>query len=289
MAGVYVAGMVHPPAVDTARSLGPLETLRVQRRLAHFAGDLTLTLARLRVELALHPSESGQARVRERTKLDTSARLLRIFGIEAHGQNTLPAHAGGRLVVANHRTAFDIGVLMSQFAGVMLSRGDLSSWPVIGTLAREGDTIFVDRESGHSGARAIRAIRRALSAGATVCVYPEGTTYVGDEVRPFLAGAFAAARGLDAQIVPVGLAYDHGVEYFHTTFTEHLRRVAARPTTRVVMKVGEPFLANAKSGELAAEAQRRVQGLVDQARSTHSALPVRCSNHARKQTTRETL
>jgi 1-acyl-sn-glycerol-3-phosphate acyltransferase len=199
---------------DTTASAGSAPrglwaTLRVKRRLLLFAALLAWSLGRLRVELALTgPNEAKREAVRVRTKARVSRQLLRVFGVVMEGENHLPPATRARLVVANHRTAFDIGVMMAQFGGLMLSRGDLSSWPIIGRLAREGHTIFVDRESGHSGARAIRAIRRALEAGNTVSVYPEGTTYIGDDVRAFSPGAFAAARGLAVDIVPVGLAYD---------------------------------------------------------------------------------
>ncbi|MCA9536304.1 MAG: 1-acyl-sn-glycerol-3-phosphate acyltransferase [Myxococcales bacterium] len=258
-----------PPLAHGGR--GVLDELRVRRRLLQFAGSLTTTLARLRLELALASDDTAREAIRVATKARTSKRLLHIFGLQVSGDGPLPPSTRARLIVANHRTAFDIGVMMSLFGGVMLSRGDLASWPVIGPLSREGRTIFVDRESGHSGARAIRAIRRALDAGETVVVYPEGTTYIGDEVRPFLPGAFAAARGLPVDIVPVGLAYDAGVEYFETPFVTHLEQVAARPRTHVVVRVGEPFPAEGKTTELALRAQRAVQALVDEARVSHRA------------------
>jgi 1-acyl-sn-glycerol-3-phosphate acyltransferase len=249
-----------------------VDELRVRRRLVQFVAYLSATLARLRVELALAHGDAAKEAVREATKARTSRGLLDIFGIELTAGAASTRSERGRLVVANHRTAFDIGVMMCQFGGVMLSRGDLASWPVIGPLSREGRTIFVDRESGHSGARAIRAIRRALAAAETVIVYPEGTTYIGDEVRPFLPGAFAAARGLPVDIVPVGLAYDAGVEYFHTPFIAHLEQVAVRPRTRVVLTAGEPFPADGKSADLALRAHDAVQALVHQARAQHGVL-----------------
>ena len=74
-------------------------------------------------------------------------------------------------------------------------------------------------------------------------------------------------------MLPVGLAYDHGVEYFHTSFMTHLEQVAARPRTRVVVEVGQPFPAEGKSAELAERAQQEVQALVTRARARHQALP----------------
>jgi 1-acyl-sn-glycerol-3-phosphate acyltransferase len=179
----------------------------------------------------------------------------------------LPTSNKPRLIVANHRSPFDIGVLLSLFGGHALSRADLASWPVLGLAARRAGTIFVDRESEASGASALRTIRRRLSEGATILVFPEGATFEGDEVRPFKPGAFAALRGLDAEIVPVGLVYDPGVEFVEESFVEHVLRVAARPRTRCVVNVGTPLPAHGRAKDLAESAHGVVQHLVTGART----------------------
>jgi lyso-ornithine lipid O-acyltransferase len=180
---------------------------------------------------------------------------------------TIPTQQRPRLVVANHRSPFDIGVLLSLFGGHALSRADLASWPVIGLAARRAGTIFVDRESGASGASALRAIRRKLADGASILVFPEGATFAGDEVQPFKAGAFAALRGLGAEIVPVGLAYDPGVEFVEESFVEHVLRVSSRPRTRCVVNVGAAIAAEGRASELATQVHAEVQRLVHGARA----------------------
>jgi lyso-ornithine lipid O-acyltransferase len=180
---------------------------------------------------------------------------------------SVPAQVGPRLVVANHRSPFDIGVLLSLFGGHALSRADLAGWPVLGLAARRAGTIFVDREDGASRASALRTIRRRLQAGASILVFPEGGTFEGDEVRPFKPGAFAALRGLGAQIVPVGLAYDHGAEFQDESFVEHVVRVAGRPSTRCVVNIGAPLSCEARPDELADRTRVAVQALVDDARA----------------------
>ena len=177
-----------------------------------------------------------------------------------------PPQTKPRLIVANHRSPFDIGVLLSLFGGHALSRADLASWPVIGLAARRAGTIFVDRESGASGASALRAIRRRLSEGASILVFPEGATFAGDEVRPFKPGAFAALRGLGAEIVPVGLVYDPGVEFVEESFVHHVLRVAARPRTRCVVNIGETIPAEGRAQGLAEVTHAAVQQLVAGAR-----------------------
>lgn len=179
----------------------------------------------------------------------------------------VPLQRGPRLVVANHRSPFDIGVLLSLFGGHALSRADLERWPVLGMAARRAGTIFVDRESETSGASAVRAIRRRLASGASILVFPEGRTFEGDEVRPFKPGAFSALRGLGVEIVPVGLAYDPGAEFTEESFVEHVVRVAGRPVTRCAVQIGAPRRADARPQVLAEQLRDEVQGLVESARA----------------------
>jgi 1-acyl-sn-glycerol-3-phosphate acyltransferase len=181
--------------------------------------------------------------------------------------SVVPEHVGPRLVVANHRSPFDIGILLSIFGGHALSRGDLARWPVLGIAAQRAGTIFVDRDKAESGASAIRAIRKRLVAGASILVFPEGSTFAGDQVRPFKPGAFTALRGLDAQVVPVGLAYDPGAEWVDESFVAHVLRVASRPRTHCVVAIGSPMPPGRNARETAATAHAAVQELVEQARA----------------------
>jgi 1-acyl-sn-glycerol-3-phosphate acyltransferase len=194
--------------------------------------------------------------------------LLRLFGVKVlqHPSSVPPQRAKARLVVSNHRSPIDIALVLSIFGGQVLSRGDLSRWPILGTAARKAGTIFVDRDRSASGAQAIRQIRRCLQQGATITVFPEGTTFEGDEVRPFRMGAFVGAQRLDLEAVPVGIAYEKGAEFLDETFLEHLRRSAARPCTRVAICIGEPFRAEGRAADIGERLHEEVQALVHEAR-----------------------
>jgi len=195
---------------------------------------------------------------------------LRAFGIRVGVEGELPGAGGGRLLVANHRSAIDIGVLLHVAGGTMMARHDLADWPLVGPGARAADTLFVDRDQAQSGALALRALQRRLAEGSTVTVFPEGTTYDGDEVRPFHRGAFVSAALARAEILPVGLAYATGapVAFVQPSFREHLAEVAGGPGFRVVAAVGEPLRAAAgeRPAELAERARGVVQALVERAR-----------------------
>lgn len=179
------------------------------------------------------------------------------------------APEGGRLVVANHRSIVDILVLLERFGGSILAKDEMRGWPLIGPLATRAGTLYVDRANPTAGAAAIRVVSDALSAGRTVGVFPEGTTFPGDEVRPFMPGAFVAITRTRGEVVPVGIAYeDPAAEYFQEPFGAHATRILTARRTRVGVAVGEPIPVGEKNiRAVTAAAQGEVQSLVRRARA----------------------
>jgi 1-acyl-sn-glycerol-3-phosphate acyltransferase len=215
----------------------------------------------------------AQARgaVRERWVAAWSGALLTLFGIRVLAKWMPPLeHGRGHLVVSNHRSTADILLLLRSFGGHMVSRADLARWPLVGVAARAVGTVFVDRADAVSGANAVRTIRSLLSRGSTVIVFPEGTTFPDDRVRPFHAGAFVAALRSGAAVVPVGIAYQtgSGAAFVNETFGAHLARMAAATPSRVAMCVGEPIAVadDARASDLRTRAHAAVERLVGDAR-----------------------
>jgi 1-acyl-sn-glycerol-3-phosphate acyltransferase len=256
------------PQVDRGRGVlaaaGPLRSGARALAMAAWTGGVTQTaLVRMRF-CAQHERPA----IAQRWVQRWASGLLELFGVEQHWASARPPPAErARLVVANHRSPIDIILMLQHFRGSVLARHDLEGWPVMGRAAREGGTIFVDRKDPRSGVKAIREIRRRLQAGNTVIVFPEGTTHAGDEVWPFLGGAFAAVSGLDAEVLPIGIAYDPGAEFVDASFLAHLQRAAQRRKTRVALCVGAPRDAGRDRAALAEDMRRAVQGLVHTARA----------------------
>lgn len=243
------------------------------RRVTRIAGFGALTGAMLPALLAherlARPDERD--RVRDRWVQAWCSALLRTFGVHVAMHGEVPGRGGrGHLVVANHRSTADVLILLRAFGGHMVSRADLAGWPLVGAAARAAGTVFVDRSDAFSGANAVRAIRDRLGAGATVIVFPEGTTFPDDDVRPFQTGAFLGALRSGADIVPVGIAYGSGsgAAFVNETFPKHLARVAAASPSRAVLCVGEPIDVppKARAADLRDRAQAEVQRLVVEAR-----------------------
>jgi lyso-ornithine lipid O-acyltransferase len=251
-----------------------LERTRAGLRVAAMSGFTLGMMGGVRAHQSLVPEPERYA-LYQRWMKRWCQGLLDIFGVSPlilHAESAQPPAAGmARLVVANHRSPLDIPLLLRQFGGVVLSRDDLANWPVLGPAARSAETIFVNRKDTMSGVAAARAIRNRLEHGRTVIVFPEGTTHAGDEVHTFYEGAFAAARGLRVEIVPVGIAYQAGTEFVEPTFGQHLARVAGRARTNVACALGNPRPMQGSRRELSAGLRAEIQGLVQTARQALDA------------------
>lgn len=243
------------------------------------------TLGTMQVALMhqrLTPPEAREALHNEWVR--TWARgLVRVLGVEERIVAPAPPLAhGARLVVSNHRSSLDILLMLKHCGGSVLARADMEGWPVLGRAAREGGTIFVDRADPSSGARAIRAIRKQLASGRTVTVFPEGTTYRGDEVRAFHGGAFSALTGMEAEVLPVGVAYEPGAEFVGESFGAYLARMAGQKRIPVALCFGTPRPATGGREALARELRAEVQTLVERARTALGAGAVRATDAGAK-------
>lgn len=202
-----------------------------------------------------------------------SRRLLAVSGVRVVGDPALAAlpavPVGGRLIVSNHRSMLDILVILSRFGGSILSRDDLQRWPLFARLAAIAGTLYVDRGSSASGAASIRRVGDRLSRAAVVTVFAEGTTYPGDEVRPFHAGAFLAVARTGGEVLPVGLAYrEPEAIYWQESLGRHGRRLIEQPSITVALRLGAVIPAAGQTTKrLAAETHAAVQAAVTRARA----------------------
>ena len=242
--------------------------IRTARKAARVSGFLALTPTMLAAWSAHDAvTKKDRSALRDRWFGAWCDAMLRVFGITVVTIGERPKR-GARLVVSNHRGVADVLVLLRTFGGHMVSRADLASWPLIGLAGRRLGTVFVDRSDIKSGAVTIRAMRNLLTEGETVTIFPEGTTFSGDEVRPFHAGGFVASAGTGAPVIPVGLAYsrDSQAAFGDETFVEHLGRMASAPPSFVVVSIGAPLELPAKSRVAAEMAREAVSREVARAR-----------------------
>ena len=243
--------------------------LRGPLRVAAVGGLSGALVAALTLEESVRKLSDERREAYVRRWAGTMLKLLRVEVTIDAAPGALDKSEGPRLVVANHRSTLDILLMLHLFGGNLLARGDMADWPAIGYMARRAGTLFVNRGDPASGALAVRRIRKRLERGITVSVFPEGTTFHGDEVREFQAGAFIAIAKLRGEVLPVGIAYEHPhAIYGDEPVLDHMKRLVRAPSTRVAVAVGAPVSAAPTGiGAFAASLRNEVQTLVHRARS----------------------
>jgi 1-acyl-sn-glycerol-3-phosphate acyltransferase len=154
------------------------------------------------------------------------------------------------LYVANHVSWIDILALGGSCRGAFVSKAEVRNWPVVGWLARQADTVFVDR-ADPTGVRAqADDLADALDQGWPVALFPEGTTGDGIVLRSFKAPLFAALYPPRAtqMIQPVALDYGHDAADIawvdHEPLGANAMRVLGRVRgVRLTLIFGEPVRA----------------------------------------------
>jgi 1-acyl-sn-glycerol-3-phosphate acyltransferase len=188
----------------------------------------------------------------------------RRHGLEIEVRGWVPAHPC--VVVANHLSYLDPIALLSLLPALPVCKAEVAGWPVLGPRVRASGVLLVDRTDPWSGARVLRRMRAALAAGASVLVFPEGTTTAGDRVLPFRRGAFGIARRAGVPIAPAALRY-RDPRWAWTggdRFLPHYLRAAAAGRIQVQVAFG-PLIhpdADAEVDDLAELAHSRVVSLV---------------------------
>ncbi len=121
------------------------------------------------------------------------------------------------IYVCNHSSWIDVPVLGGRLEACFVAKEEVGGWPLVGTVARLGRTLFVSRQRKATG-RERDDMRLRLQAGDDLILFPEGTSSDGSRVLPFHSSFFAAAKPNGSQdeadadavplIQPVSIVYD---------------------------------------------------------------------------------
>ncbi|MEO3475026.1 lysophospholipid acyltransferase family protein [Roseomonas sp. CAU 1739] len=176
--------------------------------------------------------------------------LCRVIGLKVQvvGQ---PTASTSVLYVSNHSSWLDILVLGSVLQAAFVSKAEVGRWPIAGTIARLGGTIFVSRTRNGTGKEA-REIQQRLAAGDSVILFPEGTSNDGTRVLPFRSSFLSVAQDAK-QVQPVSLVYDrlgglpacrrdrpYFAWYGDMDLATHFWRIARRSGARATVLLHDP-------------------------------------------------
>ena len=143
--------------------------------------------------------------------------VARLIGLHIRLVGAPVARPQGRPVifVSNHSSWLDIPALGATLHACFVSKDDVAGWPIVGTVARLGRTVFVSRNRQSIG-RERQIMQARLAAGDDLILFPEGTSSDGSRVLPFHSSFFAAAypdrdagpAPLCPIVQPVSVVYD---------------------------------------------------------------------------------
>jgi 1-acyl-sn-glycerol-3-phosphate acyltransferase len=178
------------------------------------------------------------------------AMLCRLIGIKVQVVGT-PSASPSVLYVSNHSSWLDILVLGGVIEAAFVSKAEIASWPLVGTVARLGRTVFVSRTRSGTGKEA-GDIQQRLAAGDSIILFPEGTSNDGTRVLPFRSSFLSVAQDAK-QVQPVSLVYDRlgGLPacrrdrpffawYGDMDIMTHFWRIARRSGARATVLLHEP-------------------------------------------------
>jgi 1-acyl-sn-glycerol-3-phosphate acyltransferase len=139
-----------------------------------------------------------------------SKQLLTILniGIQIEGQ-PITRSEGGCLMVANHVSWLDIFVLNAIHPSQFIAKSEVRNWPLIGWLCRRSDTIFIERALRQKASLINQHISLLLKQGASIGLFPEGTTTDGKQVGHFHSALIQPAIDAGVRLYPIALRYQN--------------------------------------------------------------------------------
>ena len=132
--------------------------------------------------------------------------LLAINGVDLNviGEENLKKKRPA-VFIFNHRNNFDpviVGALVKDnWTGV--GKKELQNDPVMGTLGKLVDTVFIDREDPKAAVESLKQAEELARKGLSVVIAPEGTRLDTRSVGPFKKGPFRLAMSAGVPIVPI--------------------------------------------------------------------------------------
>lgn len=138
------------------------------------------------------------------------------------------------LVVANHISWLDILVLGGSAGTAFVSKAEVQRTPLVGWLADQNQTLYVERAERGDAHGQVRRIGAALARPQPLTVFPEGTTGPGTHLLPFRSTLLDAVAPPPAGAVvrPVALDYSAAPEiawHWGEEGMANVMRVLGRP------------------------------------------------------------
>jgi 1-acyl-sn-glycerol-3-phosphate acyltransferase len=196
-----------------------------------------------------------------------SMSILRVAGVRVRVRGPAPITACQ--IAANHSSWLDILTINSLQASQFVAKAEIRTWPVVGLLVARAGTHFIERSKRRAVHTVLLGIVKALQAGRTIAVFPEGTTNDGRSLLPFHANLIQAALDARVPLKPLAIGYKNSegtlseaLEYIgDTSFVASLWRVMQIPAIHAELVWGVEVAPQGTRHELCREVERQISAL----------------------------
>ncbi len=135
-----------------------------------------------------------------------SKRLLKIFNIELVVQDAVLLGNTPHLIASNHISWLDIHVINAFKPIRFVAKSEVEGWPIFGWMAKQLGTVFIRRDSARQARQVVGRMAEVLKT-ESICIFPEGTSTIGDSVLPFKPNLFESAIAANVPVFPLALQY----------------------------------------------------------------------------------
>lgn len=174
-------------------------------RVLRLGGAVVVVLMGLLILAGVFPWASRT--LRQALTMRWSRALLATLGIRLRVSGVPPEGAGGVMFAVNHLSWLDPFLVLANCPAYFVAKSEVRSWPVLGWLAAQSGTLFIERERRHDVGRISASFTELLRAGNNVALFPESTTGDGTALHPFKPALLQAACASNAYLCPVAIRY----------------------------------------------------------------------------------
>ena len=174
-----------------------IAALNLLRGIAHLLRGMWTIFTRF-------PKANAQARSEMIASWSRGILTLLNVSVRVNGQ---PEQRGPMLVVINHISWLDVLVMLAAQPVCFVSKSEIRHWPLIGWLATNAGTLYIERDKRRDAMRVVHQIAEALRSSQMIAIFPEGTTSDGKQLLPFHANLLQAAVSAGSLVQPVALRF----------------------------------------------------------------------------------
>jgi putative phosphoserine phosphatase/1-acylglycerol-3-phosphate O-acyltransferase len=135
-----------------------------------------------------------------------SQMLLTASGVQLNilGEENLTAERPA-VFIFNHRNQADpvIAGALIRDNWVAVGKKELESDPIMGTLGKALDSVFIDRDNPTAAIESLHQVEERARQGLSIMIAPEGTRLDTTSVGPFKKGPFRMAMAVGIPVVPI--------------------------------------------------------------------------------------